>query len=214
MNRSLIYAGCMAAVTALAVACGSTSTNVNVTSNANHANANYSNSNGSMMGNASNTMGNAANSVSNSVGSMTTPSPESFLSDTAEGGMTEVELGKLAQTKSKNPDIKKFGQMLVEDHSKANAEVKSLAAKKNINLPTGMGSHQSTFDKLKGLSGDDFDKEFVEDMVDDHEKDVSTFQKESQNSSDPDVKAFAAKTLPVLQKHLDTVKGIQSKMKD
>ena len=205
----------MAAVTALAVACGTTSTNVNVTSNANHANANtnYSNSNSSTTGSMSNTVGNAANSISNSVGSMTTPSPESFLSDTAEGGMTEVELGKMAQTKSKNPDIKKFGQMLVEDHSKANAEVKSLAAKKNINLPTGMGSHQSTYDKLKGLNGDDFDKEFVEDMVDDHEKDVSTFQKESQNSSDPDVKAFAAKTLPVLQKHLDTVKGIQSKMK-
>jgi putative membrane protein len=203
----------MAAVTALAVACGTTSTNVNVTSNANHANANYSNSNSSMTGSASNTIGNAANSVSNTVGSMTTPSPESFLSDVVEGGTTEVELGKLAQTKSKNPDIKKFGQMLVEDHSKANADAKSLAAKKNINLPTGMGSHQSTYDKLKGLSGDDFDKEFVEAMVDDHEKDVSTFQKESQNSSDPDVKAFAAKTLPVLQKHLDTVKGIQSKMK-
>jgi len=210
MKRSFIYAGSMATLTALAMACGS-STNVNVTSNTNHANANYSNS--STTGSVSNTMGNAANSISNSVSSVTTPSPESFLSDAAEGGMTEVELGKLAQQKSKNPDIKKFGQMLVEDHSKANAEVKTLAGKKNINLPTGMGSHQSTFDKLKGLNGDDFDKEFVEDMVDDHEKDVSTFQKESQNSSDPDVKAFAAKTLPVLQKHLDTIKGIQSKMK-
>jgi putative membrane protein len=210
MKRSFIYAGLMAAVTGLAVACGS-NTNVNVTSNTNRANANYSNS--STTGSVSNTMGNAANSVSNGVSSMTTPSPESFLTDTAEGGMAEVELGKLAQQKSKNPDIKKFGQMLVEDHSKANAEVKALAAKKNINLPTGMGSHQSTYDKLKGLSGDEFDEEFVEDMVDDHEKDVSTFQKESQNSTDPDVKAFAAKTLPVLQKHLDTVKGIQSKMK-
>ena len=212
MTRTLIYVGSMAVVTALAIACGS-STNVNVTSNANHANGNANYSNSSTTGSVSNTMGNAANSVSNSVSSMTTPSPESFLSDAAEGGMTEVELGKLAQQKSKNPDVKKFGQMLVEDHSKANAEVKTLATKKNINLPTGMGSHQSTFDKLKGLNGDDFDKEFVEDMVDDHEKDVSTFQKESQNSTDPDVKAFAAKTLPVLQKHLDTVKGIQSKMK-
>jgi putative membrane protein len=212
MTRTFIYAGSMAIVTALAVACGS-STNVNVTSNTNHANANTNYSNSSTTGSISNTMGNAANSVSNSVGSMTTPSPESFLSDVAEGGMTEVELGKLAQQKSKNPDIKKFGQMLVEDHSKANTEAKALAAKKNINLPTGMGSHQSTYDKLKGLNGDDFDKEFVSDMVDDHEKDVNTFQKESQNSTDPDVKAFAAKTLPVLQKHLDTVKGIQSKMK-
>jgi len=215
MNRSIIYAASMAIVTALAMACGTTNTNVNVTSNANRSNSNaYGNSsNGNGSGSFSNTVGSAANSVSNSVSSVTTPSPESFLSDVAEGGMTEVELGKLAQTKSKNPDIKKFGQMLVEDHSKANAEAKTLAGKKNINLPTGMGSHQSTFDKLKGLNGDDFDKEFVSDMVDDHEKDVSTFQKESQNSTDPDVKAFAAKTLPVLQKHLDTIKGIQSKMK-
>ena len=212
MKRSFIYAGFMAAVTGLAVACGS-NTNVNVTSNTNRANANANYSNSSTTGTVSNTMGNAANSISNSVGSKTTPSPESFLSDSAEGGMTEVELGKLAQAKSKNADIKKFAQMLVEDHSKANTEVKALAAKKNINLPTGMGSHQSTYDKLKGLTGDEFDEQFVENMVDDHEKDVSAFQKESQNSSDPDVKAFAAKTLPVLQKHLDTVKGIQSKMK-
>lgn len=214
INRSLIYLVCMAIVTALAVACGSTSTNVNLTSNTNHgANTGVNTSNSSVTGTVSNTMGNAANSMSNSVSSMTTPSPESFLTDAAEGGMTEVELGKLAQTKTKDPEIKKFAQMLVEDHSKANSEVKSLAAKKNINLPTGMGSHQSNYDKLKGLSGDEFDEEFVEDMVSDHEKDVSTFQKVAQNSTDPDVKAFAAKTLPVLQKHLDTIKGIQSKMK-
>lgn len=214
INRSLIYLVCMAIVTGLAVACGSTSTNVNLTSNTNHgANTGVNTSNSSVTGTVSNTMGNAANSMSNSVSSMTTPSPESFLTDAAEGGMTEVELGKLAQTKTKDPEIKKFAQMLVEDHSKANSEVKSLAAKKNINLPTGMGSHQSNYDKLKGLSGDEFDEEFVEDMVSDHEKDVSTFQKVAQNSTDPDVKAFAAKTLPVLQKHLDTIKGIQSKMK-
>jgi len=144
---------------------------------------------------------------------MTTPAPESFLSDAIQGGRAEVELGKLAQTKSKNPDIKKFGQMLVQDHSKANTDMEALGKKKNFNLPAGLGSHQSTLDKLNGMSGDDFDREFVNNMVSDHEKDVSTFQKESQNSTDADVKAFAEKTLPVLQKHLDTVKGIQSKMK-
>ena len=153
------------------------------------------------------------NSVANSVSGMTTPAPESFLTDVIEGGNTEVALGKLAQTQSKNADIKKFGQMLVTDHSKVNQEAGALIKKLNFTGPTGMGSHQSTYDKLKGLTGDDFDSEFVEDMVSDHEKDISTFQKESQNSSNPDVKAFAAKTLPALQKHLDTVKGIQEKMK-
>ena len=163
--------------------------------------------------NSGSTLGNAANSIANTASSMTTPAPESFLTDVIEGGSTEVALGKLAQTQSKNADIKKFGQMLVTDHSKANQEAAALVKKLNFNQPTGMGPHQSTYDKMKSLTGDDFDQEFVEDMVSDHEKDISTFQKESQNSTNADVKAFATKTLPVLQKHLDTVKGIQAKMK-
>lgn len=211
--KSFIVCAAGSALFALATIGCNTTANVNTTSNANHTNSNaYSNTNTSN-NNSGSTLGNAANSVANAASSMTTPSAESFLTDVIEGGNTEVALGKLAQTQSKNPDIKKFGQMLVTDHSKANQEAMALAKKMNINAPTGMGSHQSTYDKLKGLTGDDFDREFVEDMVSDHEKDVSTFQKESQNSSDADVKAFAAKTLPVLQKHLDTVKGIQGKMK-
>lgn len=194
------------------VGCNTTA-NVNTSSNLNHSNTNsYANTNTSNT-NSGSTLGNAANSVANSMSSMTTPAPESFLTDVIEGGNTEVALGKLAETQSKNADIKKFGQMLVTDHSKANQEAAALVKKLNFNEPTGMGSHQSTYDKLKGLTGDDFDKEFVEDMVSDHEKDISTFQKESENSTNADVKAFAAKTLPVLQKHLDTVKGIQAKMK-
>lgn len=211
--KGFIVCAAGSALFALATIGCNTTANVNTSSNANHTNSNaYSNINTSN-NNSGSTLGNAANSVANAASSMTTPSAESFLTDVIEGGNTEVALGKLAQTQSKNPDIKKFGQMLVTDHSKANQEATALAKKMNINVPTGMGSHQSTYDKLKGLTGDDFDREFVEDMVSDHQKDVSTFQKESQNSSDADVKAFATKTLPVLQKHLDTVKGIQGKMK-
>lgn len=212
MKHSVICAAGLA-LFGLAMAGCNTTANVNTSSNLNHSNTNtYSNTNYSNS-NAGSTLGNAANSVANSMSSVTTPGPESFLTDVIEGGNTEVALGKLAQTQSKNPDIRKFGQMLVTDHSKANQDATALAKKKNINVPTGLGSHQSTYDKLKSLKGDEFDEEFVENMVDDHEKDVGTFQKESQNSSDADVKAFAAKTLPVLQKHLDTIKGIQSKMK-
>jgi putative membrane protein len=190
-----------------------TAANVNTSSNVNRTNTNaYSNTNMSNS-NSGSTLGNAANSMANAASSMTTPAPESFLTDVIEGGNTEVALGKLAQTQSKNADIKKFGQMLVTDHSKANQEASALVKKLNFTDPTGMGSHQSTYDKMKSLTGDDFDQEFVEDMVSDHEKDISTFQKESQNSTNADVKAFATKTLPVLQKHLDTVKGIQAKMK-
>lgn len=173
--------------------------------NGNRVNSNANNSNGS-------TIGNAANSISNAVSSITTASPQSFMSDAAQGGMAEVELGKLAAQKAKDPEVKKFGQMMVDDHSKANTELKDLAKTKNITLPADLGSHQSTLDKLKGLSGADFDKEYVEEMVDDHETDVSAFEKQANSGSDPEVKAFAAKTLPTLKKHLEAIKAIQAKM--
>ncbi|HEY2865878.1 MAG TPA: DUF4142 domain-containing protein [Pyrinomonadaceae bacterium] len=210
MKNFTICAAALALFGLAMVGCETTA-NVNTSSNLNRTNTNtYSNMSNS---NSGSTLGNAANSIANTASSMTTPAPESFLTDVIEGGSTEVALGKLAQTQSKNADIKKFGQMLVTDHSKANQEAAALVKKLNFNEPTGMGSHQSTYDKMKSLTGDDFDQEFVEDMVSDHEKDISTFQKESQNSTNADVKAFATKTLPVLQKHLDTVKGIQAKMK-
>ncbi|MBV9217746.1 MAG: DUF4142 domain-containing protein [Acidobacteria bacterium] len=160
---------------------------------------------------AVNTIGNAANSVANSVSSATTASPESFMKDAAQGGMAEVEMGKLAAQKATDPEVKKFGQMMVTDHTAANNELKGVAGKKNFALPADLGSHQSDLDKLKGLSGADFDKEYVEMMVSDHETDVSLFEKQSEYSTDPDVKAFAAKTLPTLKKHLDAIKAIQAK---
>jgi len=137
-----------------------------------------------------------------------------FWSEAALGGMAEVELGKLVAQKSKNAEVKKFAQMMVTDHSKANDELKSLAQKKNITLPTKLDStHQSDIDEMQSESADNFDKEYVEKMVDDHEKDVAFFQRQADTGTDPDAKAFAAKTLPVLKKHLDAIKAIQAKMK-
>jgi putative membrane protein len=160
-----------------------------------------------------NTTANITNSVANSVTSATTAGPESFLKDAAQGGMAEVELGKLASQKSQNAEIKKFGQMMVTDHTAANNELKALAAKKNITLPTDIGSHKSTMDGLSKDTGADFDKGYVDAMVKDHETDVSAFQKQADSATDADVKAFAAKTLPTLKKHLDAIKAIQAKMK-
>jgi len=103
---------------------------------------------------------------------------------------------------------------MVTDHSKANDELKSLATKKNISLPTTLDpKHQSTVQRMQGLSGAEFDRAYVDDMVEDHEADVREFEKQSSDNPDPDVKAFAAKTLPTLRKHLDAIKAIQSKMK-
>lgn len=162
---------------------------------------------------AVNTAGNAVNTVSNAIDKATTAKPTDFLTEAAQGGMAEVEMGKLASTKAKDPAVKKFGQMMVADHGKANDELKALAGKKSITLPADIGSHKSSLDKLNGLSGADFDKEYVSMMVDDHETDVKAFEKEAENSTDADVKAFAAKTLPVLKKHLEAIKAIQAKMK-
>jgi putative membrane protein len=137
-----------------------------------------------------------------------------FLTEAAQGGMAEVELGKLASTKSQNAEVKKFAEMMVTDHSKANNELKELAAKKNFSLPTEVSAkHKSLMDKLNGLSGAAFDKAYVEAMVDDHEEDTEAFKDESEDGKDADVKAWAGKTLPTLQKHLEMIKAIQSKMK-
>jgi len=130
------------------------------------------------------------------------------------GGMAEVEFGNVAAKKATDPEVKKFAQMMVADHTKANADLKALAAKKNVTLPTELdSSHKSTLDSYNSETGADFDKDYVNDMVDDHEKDVAEFEKQSQNSTDADVKAFATKTLPTLKKHLDAIKAIKAKMK-
>src|SRR5947207_133915 len=98
--------------------------------------------------NAMSSIGNAANSMANAVSGATTSSPESFMKDACQGSMAEVEMGKLAQQKAKDPEIKKFGQMMVTDHTAAGNDLKALAGKKNVTLPTDMGSHKSTYDSL------------------------------------------------------------------
>jgi len=207
MKNILIISVCCVASVALAACGGTTNTNVNVRTN----------SNGSTMGNAmntvSNTASNAANSVANTASSLTMPSPEDFMKNAADGGLAEVELGKVALKNSQNPEVKKFAQMMIDDHTKANTELKALAAKKNVTLPTDMGSYKADVDDMSKLKGADFDKEYVDHMVDDHEDDVAEFEKQANNSPDADVKAFATKCLPVLKKHLEAIKAIQAKMK-
>jgi putative membrane protein len=154
-----------------------------------------------------------ARTKSNVMAANANGSGDTFLTEAASGGMAEVELGKMASTKAQNAEVKKFAEMMVADHSKANDELKSLASKKNITLPTSpIAKHQSVIQELQGKSGAEFDKAYVEDMLEDHEKDVDEFEKQSSNP-DADVKAFAAKTLPTLKKHLEAIKAIHGKMK-
>lgn len=133
-----------------------------------------------------------------------------FAVKAAEGGMMEVMMGELAQKNSTTPAIKEYGQMLVTDHSKANDRLKALAAGKSINLPGTLGQdNQDHYNKMAQKTGQDFDKDFIDMMIDDHQDDIDLFKKEADNGNDPDLKAFAAETLPTLQQHLDRIKEIR-----
>jgi putative membrane protein len=136
-----------------------------------------------------------------------------FAVEAANGGMAEVMIGKLAQDKG-GAQVKDFAAMMVKDHSMANDELMTLAKSKNIALPTVLDKDmQKGFDDLSKKTGADFDKAYVKLMVDDHKTDVKEFDKASQKVKDPDLKAFAGKTLPVLKMHLAAITKIDSTMK-
>ena len=164
-----------------------------------------------------------------------------FVMKAAEGGNAEVELGQLAVSKASNADVKQFAQRMVDDHGKANTELMQLAQNKGITLPTStsmssttdpdttaaattqsdkmkakdhkmMTDQQKTMDKLSKLSGADFDKAYMSDMVKDHEKDVAMFEKEASKGKDTDVKAWAAAKLPTLKEHLQMARDTAAKV--
>jgi putative membrane protein len=136
-----------------------------------------------------------------------------FLTNAAQGGLAEVVLGKLAQQKANDQAVKQFGQRMEQDHTKANDELKSLAAKKGVQLSTSL-KHEDQIqkDELSKLPPQSFDTHYMQVMVKDHQKDVSEFQKAADGASDPDVKNFAQKTLPILQDHLKQAQQDQKKV--
>jgi len=130
-------------------------------------------------------------------------SDQKFVMDAAKGGLAEVELGKLAQEKASSDQVKNFGKRMVDDHSKANDELQTLAKNKNITLPSDLDPKDKALkDRLSKLSGPAFDRAYMNAMLQDHRKDVSEFRTESTKGRDADVKAFASKTLPTLEDHL------------
>jgi putative membrane protein len=134
---------------------------------------------------------------------------EKFVKEAAQGGQAEVELGRLATTKASRPDVKQFGQRMVDDHSKANMQLMDIVRRKNLSVATELsGKHKSEYDRLSKLSGTEFDRAYVKLMVDDHKKDVSDFEKQASSAKDPDVRSFASETLPTLQQHLSMVERL------
>ncbi len=139
---------------------------------------------------------------------------DTFMNEAAQGGLAEVELGKLASEKASNPDVKAFGEHMVQDHSKANAELKTLAESRGMTVPSDVGSKNAALKKkLEGLSGAAFDKAYVTEMVKDHKHDVAAFEKHARAGHDPEVSSFASKTLPTLKEHLSRIEEISKSMK-
>ena len=135
-----------------------------------------------------------------------------FIEKAAAGGMLEVEWGKMAESKAQNAEVKTYASTLVKDHSAANDELKALAQSKGVAIPTALPKHeQGELDKL--AKAKNFDKEFMEENVEDHKKDVKEFEKASKSAKDPDVKAFAAKTLPTLKNHLQQAESLEKSVK-
>jgi putative membrane protein len=133
-----------------------------------------------------------------------------FLVDAAEINMTEIEAGKLAQTKSTNPEVQKFGKMLVDEHTKAAAEVKAMADSRNFSLPTSVTEEgQDKYNKLNEKSGVDFDKKFVDMMVNGHEKAIDKFKKASENATDQEIKTWASNNVSKLTEHLQHAKQLK-----
>ena len=133
-----------------------------------------------------------------------------FMENAAKGGLAEVQLGKLAADKASAPEVKQFGQRMVDDHGKANDQLKQLATSKGVNLPTELDrSTQREMDKLSKLSGAAFDREYMKHMVSDHKKDISEFKSESKKAKDADLKQFATATLPTLEQHLSLAQSAE-----
>jgi putative membrane protein len=141
------------------------------------------------------------------------PDDKEFVSKAGMGGLAEVMMGNLALQKASNADVKAFGQRMVTDHSKANEELQQLATAKGTSLPAELaGEATDAYDHLNSLSGAAFDKAYMTHMVEDHEKDVAEFDKASTSARDADVKAWAGKTLPTLQSHLQQAKEVARKV--
>ena len=135
-----------------------------------------------------------------------TPKEKAFIMKAANGGMAEVEMGKLAADKGGSDAVKDFGNRMVKDHSKANDQLKDVAANMGVTVPDKVNAkEQAMIDKLSAMSGAAFDKAYVKEMVNDHKKDIAEFETAGKEVKNADLKKFIDDTVPVMKDHLDTI---------
>jgi putative membrane protein len=191
-NQALHFIGCLGAATFLFASCNSSSTE------------------GAYKSNSDSTTTNTATTttVASQKGADT-----AFMFMAADAGMMEIELGKFAQQNAQNAQVKNFGAMMVADHTDAANELKSLATSEGITLPDSIKpEHRRMVEDMKKMKAKDFDKHYIDMMVSDHQKVIDGFKDESTSGKDSLVMAFASKTLPTLQKHLDAAKAAQQNL--
>lgn len=134
-----------------------------------------------------------------------------FIREAAAGNLAEVKMGRIGLDKSSSSDVKQFAQRLVDDHTKANDQLMTLAQQKNVTLPTEpMAKAQKEAKRLESLSGAAFDKAWTAAMVKDHKKDIAKYTRESKHAKDADVRQYASATLPTLKTHLQMAEQIKT----
>lgn len=157
---------------------------------------------------ANTTRGDSANA------GLLSPADRQFVEKAALAGTAEVELGKLAQQKATSIPVRVFGERMVEDHSEANDELKLIASDKGTQVPAELDpKHKATMQRLQKLSSREFDREYMKQMVIDHQQTVSDFKKQATSGKDADLKGFAASRLPKLEEHLKTARSLSEATK-
>lgn len=147
-----------------------------------------------------------ARAQSNTSASM---SDKHFVSEALKGGMAEVQMGQLAEEKAESNDVKNFGRKMVEDHNKLGDQMKQVASQIGVTAPTSPTMlDQVEIKKLSGLSGNDFDQEYIKVMVKDHEQDLKDFKKEADSGNSPSVKDAASQGADVISEHLSMIQQI------
>jgi putative membrane protein len=147
-------------------------------------------------------------------GAAVSAADKKFAMEAADGGMAEVQLGQIAVKNAKSDAVKQFGQRMVDDHSKANDQLKDWAGKKGVTLPADVSAkHKAMIDSMSQKSGDAFDRAYMADMVKDHKTDVALFDREANRGTDPDLKSWAAATVPTLREHLKMAEDTNAKVK-
>jgi putative membrane protein len=148
-------------------------------------------------------------------GAKPTAMEKTFMKKAADGGMTEVNLGKLAAEKGESKEVKDFGEKMVKDHSKIGDDLKEVAGKLRVTLPDRVNAeHQAKIDKMEKMSGAAFDKAYVNAMVKAHEKDIADFQKADKEAKNEDLKKFIENAIPTMQEHLDMIRKFSQAKND